>query len=204
MESLPYQFCQETGVEINIYDNECLFAYIEWLENKAREPQILTWIKEMFEHAEKKQWFEVYFAFDIHGTISIPDYRKGIKKDPIEKPAVTYYPFAKEVLQILSNRPDTVIIMFTSSYPEEIEYYNNIFKNDGINFKYINENPEISSTRGSFGFYEKKMYFNVLFDDKAGFDPHKDWEPIYNYLKETKYHPDQNWSMKYKENYHKE
>jgi len=198
------QFKKETGIKnTNFQTINDLMTYINWLTTKIDTPQILTWIKTMFEHAEKKHWFETYWVFDLQGTISIPDYRKGIKKDLAEKPVVTYYPFAKEVLQILSERSDTVIIMFTSSYPEEIEYYNEVFKKDGINFKYINENPEISSAKGSFGFYEKKMYFNVLFDDKAGFNPNTDWEPIYDYLKEAKYRPDSSWSMKHKEDYHK-
>ena len=106
-------------------------------------------------------------------------------------------------MQILSNRPDTVLILFTSSYPEEIEIYNDFFIKNGINFKYINENLEISSAKGSFGFYEKKMYFNVLFDDKSGFNPYSDFKPIYNYLKNTKYKPNPKWSMKYVEKYHK-
>lgn len=106
-------------------------------------------------------------------------------------------------MQLLSEREDTIIILFTSSYPEEIEFYNDVFKSNEINFKYINENPEISSAKGSFGYYYKKMYFNAFFDDKTGFNPETDWEPIYCYLKETKYRPNKNWSMKYKENYHK-
>ena len=53
-----------------------LLKYIKKLENKKKEPQILSWIKTMFKHAKNKQWFETYWAFDIHGTISIPDYRK--------------------------------------------------------------------------------------------------------------------------------
>ena len=53
------------------------------------------------------------------------------------------------------------------------------------------------------GYYKKKYYFNVLLEDKAGFDPLKDWWFLYDYFKNTDYLPDPTWSMKYKEEYHK-
>lgn len=172
--------------------------------NDKYNPQILSWIKKMFAHSKNKHWYETYWAFDIHGTIIKSDYRKGTKRDLSQTPSVKYYPFAKESLQLLSKRKDIVMILFTSSYPEEIEYYNNIFKKDSILFKYINENPEISESKGAFGYYQKKLYFNVFFDDKSGFNPKKDWQPIYNYIKNTKYKPNEKWNIRFKEKYHKE
>jgi hypothetical protein len=145
----------------------------------------------MFSHAEAKEWYETYWAFDIHGTISLPDYRKTSKE-------IEYYPFAKETLQLISQtRPDIILILYTSSYPEELKIYYDTFKADGINFKYVNENPEIADAKGSFGYYDKKFYFNVLVDDKCGFEPDTDWEPIYKFFKKTKYRPEPSWSMKY-------
>lgn len=181
-----------------------LHKYILFLENKVSDPQILTWIKTMFEHAEKKQWFETYWGFDIHGTISRPDYRKGLKRDENDPIKVIYYPFAKETLQLLTKRTDIILFSFTSSYPEELNQYIKVFEEDDIHFDYHNENPEVSSAKGSFGYYEKKPYFNVLFEDKTGFNPETDWEPIYRYFLETKYRPNPTWSMKHKEDYHKE
>ena len=160
------------------------------------KPSILKWIIKMFKHSEYKKWYNVYFAFDIHGVISIPDYRKTIKE-------INYYPYAKETLQLLSKRDDIVMFLFTSSYPSEIEKYIRIFENKNINFKYVNENPEISEHNGSFGYYVKKPYFNVYFEDKAGFDPLIDWYPILKYFKTTKYLPNKKWKQKTKESYHK-
>jgi len=200
---LKEEFEKDTGSILMLSGAYYPARYIGWLEKKIKEleqkestPQILTWIKTMFEHAEKKQWFETYWVFDVHGTICKPDYRKTVKE-------VVYYPYAKETMQLLSKRPDTIIIMFTSSYPQEIEFYNEQFKKDGIDFKYINENPEITDSKGSFGYYYKKMYFNVLFEDKAGFNPETDWKQVYDYLYNTMYRPNPSWSMKYKEDYHK-
>lgn len=175
-------------------------AYLKWLEDMVEnryEPTILKWIKKMFAHAEAKQWFETYWSIDVHGTFSEPDYRKNVKE-------ISYYPLAKETLKLMSERKDIILIMSTSSYPEEIDIYMKQLKEDGIIFNYENENPEISSDKGSFGYYEKKYYFNVFFDDKSGFNPERDWKFLYEYFSTTKYRPEPTWDMKYKEEYHKE
>lgn len=154
---------------------------------------MVNWIDKMFKHSFSKEWFETYWAFDVHGVILYPNYRKN-------QFHATFYPWAKEALQLISKRPDIVMIMYTSSYPAEIQYYNGVFKHFNINFRYVNENPEIDTAKGNFGHYDKKFYFNVLFEDKAGFDPETEWKPIHDlmkYYEDTKYLPDSNWSTKY-------
>ena len=164
--------------------------------NPFYKPSLLKWIKKMFLHAESKEWYETYFLFDLHGVISRPDYRKTIKE-------IDYYPYAKETLQYISiNRPDVIMILFTSSYPDEIKKYMDTFEKDGIKFKYVNENPEISDATGCFGYYYQKPYYNVLFEDKSGFSSFEDWRYIYKYLKTTKYRPNSSWSKKNQETYH--
>jgi len=164
------------------------------------KPGILYWLETMFNHAEKKQWYETYHCFDIHGVISKPDYRKTGKEFEIN-----YYPYAKETLQYLTkNRPDMILFIFTSSYQHEINAYLKQFEKDDIFFKYVNENPEISNANGSFGFYDKKPYFNSYFEDKAGFRPDIDWKPIYEYFLNSDYKPDPSWSFKSVETYHKD
>lgn len=174
-----------------------LAEIMDIIEDSAnnKKSTVVQWAEKMFEHANKKEWFETYHAIDIHGTVSKPDYRKDSKK-------IIYYPFAKKTLQLMSEREDIKLIMFTSSYPDEIEKYNKFFKNDNINFNYINENPEISIDNGAFGYYEDKFYFNLLLEDKAGFDPNSDWELLYNYFKSTEYRPNKKWTTKVKEKYH--
>ena len=158
----------------------------EFLSNY--KPSLLKWIEKMFDHAEKRQWYETYWLFDVHGVISRPDYRKNVK----------------ETLQFITkNRPDIIMILFTSSYPDEIKVYMDTFAKDGIHFKYVNENPEISDAKGTFGCYDKKPYYNVLFEDKSGFDPEIDWKPIYEYFLNSEYKPDPSWSFKTVESYHK-
>lgn len=152
-----------------------------------------NWIKKMFHHSFSKQWFETYWSFDIHGTILIPTFRKNSYDSD-------FYPFAKETLQLLTKREDIVMILSTSSYPEEIEHYQKVFKENDILFKYVNENPDIDSSKGNFGYYVNKFYFNVLIEDKAGFIPEIEWKQIYALLQhyeDTFYLPDPTWSTKY-------
>lgn len=116
--------------------------------------------------AKQKHWDKTYWCFDIHGTILKPNY----KRDEI---STEFYPGALEVLQRLSKRKDIVCILYTCSYPHEIQQYQALFEQYHIYFKYVNQNPEV--TDGGYGYYQDKFYFNVLFDDKAGFDGERDW-----------------------------
>ena len=154
---------------------------------------ITDWIDTMFKYSFKKEWYRTYWAFDVHGVILRPNYRKNHFQ-------VDFYPWAKETLQLLTKRKDIVMIMYTSSYPEEIEYYYKSFKENNIYFQYINDNPEIDSQKGNFGYYEKKFYFNVLFEDKAGFSSEIEWQRVYILLKKYEkenYLPDPEWTTKY-------
>lgn len=155
------------------------------MKENAQKTTMTKWIERMFNRAKEKHWYETYWCIDIHGTISCPDYRRTEK-------SILYYPYAKETLKLLTDRDDIVLILFTSSYPNEIEKYISDFAKDDIHFNYVNENPEIN-TSDSFGYYDKKMYFNVLFDDKAGFDPYDEWENLYYYLLNTSYRPKKEW-----------
>ena len=129
-----------------------------------------------FEAMERhKTWDFTYWAFDLHQTIIIPNYEYGnIPKE--------FYPYAKEVLQMLSKRDDIVMYMYTCSHPHEQEEYVKYFEEMGIDFKWVNKNPEVKTDKQGYGYYEDKPYFNVLFEDKAGFDPYEDWEDIRDYF----------------------
>jgi hypothetical protein len=154
---------------------------------------ITDYIAKMFENSFKKEWYETYWAIDLHGTIIKPTY-----KDP-SWPA-EYYPYAKLAMQLLSKRPDIKLILWTSSFPSEIEEYLKLLEKDEIHFDAVNENPGISSNNGNFGYYEKKFYFNILLDDKAGFNPEKEWKEIYDFLCESQdigFLPNPNWTTKY-------
>lgn len=135
-------------------------------------------IENCLHKAHEKKWSKTYWAFDIHGTILKPTFKKN-------EISMEFYPHAKEVLQTLSNRQDIVRILYTCSYGHEIEQYLAYFKANQIHFDYVNENPEIAD--GAYGYYDNKFYFNVLMDDKAGFDGNTDWLHIKETIQKFKH-----------------
>lgn len=132
-------------------------------------------IKKTFDIAKKRNWDKTFWAIDVHETMIIPNY----KSNDIPK---VWYPYALEVMQMLSKRSDVCLILYTCSHPHEIELYNKFFKEHNIDFKYVNENPEVKTDAQGYGNYDKKFYFNVLFDDKANFDANNDWKRILDFL----------------------
>ena len=138
---------------------------------------VIRAIKQSFLDKERKGFDHLYYFFDFHGTILKPNYKAGdIPKE--------FYPYAKETLRFLSGLSDVVMCVYTCSHPHEIEEYLELFKNEGIYFKYVNENPEIKTDLNGYGCYDKKPYMNVLFEDKAGFDPETEWEDVLILMKE--------------------
>ena len=117
-------------------------------------------------------WNKIYVFVDIHGTIFQSDYGKG------EEPK--YYPMALRALQEMTNHPRISLGIWSSTHPKDIAKYLDIFSTDRIVFEHINENTEEKNT--SYACFDKKPYFNVLIDDKAGFDPRYDWDDVYNYI----------------------
>lgn len=126
-------------------------------------------------HAKRKGWRKTYWAFDIHGTLVRPNHKVG-------EIATEFYPHVIEVMQAISTRSDVVRILYTCSYPNEIEEYLDYFKKFDIVFDYVNENPEVAD--GGYGYYKDKFYFNVLFEDKAGFNGETDWLGVKELLTE--------------------
>lgn len=130
--------------------------------------------------ARIKGWAKTYWAFDVHGTMLYPTFQSGVI-------STRFYPYVKEVMQLLNQRSDIVLILYTCSYPHEIVEYLKYFEEHGIHFEYVNENPDVCA--GAYGHYDRKFYFNILFEDKAGFDPLTDWKLVYDLLLAQKLQP---------------
>lgn len=137
---------------------------------------IVEAIKRTHKWADDNNWPIVYWAVDLHGTILKPSYERGKDKE--------FYPYAKECLEYISNDKNNVLILFSSSWPAELNRYQAILDSMGIKFKYANSNPEVKTKLDGHGCYYDKFYFNVMLEDKAGFDPENDWEAILDYMKE--------------------
>ena len=135
--------------------------------------RIVKTFEKAFETAKKKGWNMSYIGCDIHETILKPTWSKELSTE--------YYSYSKEVLKLLSNREDICLILWSCSVLENNKKYQDFFKKDGIIFDYINENP-IPATE--YADFKTKLYFSVILDDKAGFDPEEDWLELYKYLTE--------------------
>lgn len=134
-------------------------------------------IEKCFEKAREKKWDRTFWAVDIHDTIIRPNYdQPGIPTQ--------WYPFAKRAMKMISQRKDVDLILYTCSWEDEIHEYLDMFTEAGIDFKFVNKNPDVKNT--TYGCYEFKPYFNVLFEDKAGFDP-LEWPYVIELLN---YYPD--------------
>ena len=140
-------------------------------------------IAKAYAQKDERGWDKVFWMIDMHDTI-VP----GLYDTTQE---FKFYPHAREVLRFLSLQDDASIILFTCSHMREIVGMNDFFHYYGIAFDYINENPEVPDT--ALGSYVDKPYFNVLLDDKAGFEP-SDWKDIKEVLENI-------YSIKIGENY---
>lgn len=135
-------------------------------------------LKTQYRRLKERNWDYIYIAVDLHGTCIEANYSYTNTPTTIFKEAI-------KPLRLMSRNLHFKLIMWTCSHPEQIVLYNKLFKDEGIIFDYFNENPEVV-TEGplAYGNYDKKLYFNLLLDDKAGFDPSTDWDIINETLKE--------------------
>lgn len=126
-------------------------------------------IRKTFELAPARNWDTFYVLVDLHGVI-IPGNRerKNVLSFISEDCA--------EVLRWFTKRKDFKLILWTSSFPDEIVEILEWLKKRHIHFDYVNENPECKNTK--YADFYHKPYFNILIDDKAGFEPETDWAAI--------------------------
>ena len=121
-------------------------------------------LKKTFADYKTKGWDRIFVLVDVHATI-------------IPSGAHDNFTFineaCKEVLQWWSKREEVRLILWTSSYPAETDRLKKWLAGHGIFIYYINQNPEAKDTpRASFA---SKMYYNIVIDDRAGFEPETDW-----------------------------
>lgn len=137
--------------------------FIEILDEQ--QSKFYSNIGNAFSGAKVRNFNNLYIAVDVHGTIIDSDYYNN---------SVRFRDGAIDCLKYLSERTDIVLILYTSSYPEQIENYLKLFKENGINFKYANSNPDAVNTK--YGcFFNGKFYFSLMIDDKAAI---VDWSTI--------------------------
>lgn len=131
-------------------------------------------IKKEFKKMESRGWDKIFWMVDFHDTIMPGSYTK-------DDGDVDFYPHATDVLKTLTDRKDICLILWTSSYEDYLEKHITRMKDMGIKFEYFNENPQCESD--DLCDFSGKFYFNVVLEDKAGFDGTEDWKMIKKLLK---------------------
>ncbi len=127
-------------------------------------------IRRTFEMKPIRGWKRLYVLVDVHGVI-IPGsfHRKNDLRFITED--------CKEVLQWMTKREDFRIILWTSSRPSEIDTIVKWLKRHKIEVDGLNTNLD-TFPMNEYSDFSFKPYFNILIDDKAGFEPATDWKAI--------------------------
>lgn len=134
-----------------------------------------NYIKKAFSDKKTRNWNKLYIAIDLHDTIIEGKYN-------LHNEGAEMFPNAEEVLRNWTNRSDMVLILWTSSHDESINEQLKKMGELGIEFNYINQNPDVPSNE--LCNFDKKFYFNILIDDKAGFFGPTGWFEIEESLRE--------------------
>lgn len=121
-------------------------------------------IKKSYVIKSEKNWDTIFWMIDVHDTIFPGVYTQN--QD------YKFYRWSKEVLQFLSKQLDTHLILYTCSHTHEINRMLTTFELNDIYFDSVNLNKCVPNT--PLGCYNDKPYFNILLEDKAGFEP-SDW-----------------------------
>jgi hypothetical protein len=126
-------------------------------------------ILKQFDKMRSRGWDKIFWAIDLHDTIMPGTYTSDDDDEAFFKGAV-------EALQTLTNRMDCSLILWTSSHKSYAQKHLDRLEALGIKFDYFNENPDCENTK--LCDFTGKFYFNVILDDKAGFDGTSDWYKI--------------------------
>ena len=137
-------------------------------------------VAELFENAfiraEEKSWDRIAVAVDLHGTVLKSNYSHALADE--------FYPFAEEALVALSRQSDVLLYMYSCTPSILKDMYNTMLRSKGIHIypspKDVHALMDVQASL--YQSFNDKPYFNVLLEDKAGFDPNHDWEVLLNYL----------------------
>lgn len=110
----------------------------------------------------------IFWCIDLHGTVLESNYSSE---------SFTFLAPEKTVpaLQLISSLPESRIILWSGISDEDRDKVVKLFKDNNIRVDYVNENPDVPSS--GTGHFDKKFYFSILIDDKAGFSYHE-WQIV--------------------------
>jgi hypothetical protein len=126
-------------------------------------------IERTFRDKKNRNWDRIYICVDLHDVVIEGKFNKF-------NIGAEFFPGAVDVLRQFSYRKDIVLILWTSSHDDSVAAIMKKMEDNGIEFRYVNVNPECPNTE--LCDFSKKLYFNILLDDKAGFEGKTDWALI--------------------------
>ena len=143
---------------------------------------------EAFTRRYQRHYPELFIAVDIHGTIFKPTKHTFISDDGCESVKSSTnelipYPFALEALKALSIIPFVRLILWTSSNNKELNKCREVLESAGVKISFVNENPICQNN--DYCNFSSKFCFDILLDDKAGFDPENDWDAILEFVENS-------------------
>ena len=86
-----------------------------------------------FNRKIEKNWEKIYVVVDIHDTILRACYENEETYD--------YYPYSREALQLMTNREDICLILWSGCYDEKMAEYRSRFAEEGIQGTMLIEIP---------------------------------------------------------------
>lgn len=133
-------------------------------------------IVKAFKDKKQKGWKKLYMLVDLHGVIISGEYNRLNVGAKIFNGAI-------EVLSNWTKREDICLILWSPIYEDSLADIIPRLKEVGIQFDYVNKNPENKS--GELCDFSEKFYFDIVFDDKAGFYGFSDWYKVKSALIEA-------------------
>ena len=122
-------------------------------------------IENAFRLKMERRWDRIYVVVDAHGTLIKP------RQNTIE-----IYPPAVEVMRWFNSRHDISTILWTSTHQPDLSKI--ILACEELNFGFNSVNHNTNEPNTELSCFDQKFYFNILLDDKAGFEPETDWDLI--------------------------
>jgi len=128
-----------------------------------------------YKRFKQKGYPNWYWAIDVHDVIFIGDYKVDCE--------LRWVRDAKRALKILGMIPEIKVILYTSTRKDKTQaIIDKILAETGLTIHGVNENPDFMNDPSGLCEFDKKFCFDVLLDDKAGFDAANQWEEIIEVL----------------------
>lgn len=136
-----------------------------------------------FEKAKVDLVDKFYIAINIENAIFKDPENNNMYCYPIDP-----YKNAIEILSKISKRDDIKIIFISNIDNYFISKIFHFLKKNGLESNYLfGENPEVTYANKKY-FKPNNFYYNILLDERSGFNPTIDWVVLDEFLDKNKYH----------------